>query len=522
MTHEYLTVPDGAISAQTSPYILAGVSPAVRDLNWPDLDRRIARLAIPALGAILAEPLYNLVDTAIVGHLGRSPLDTLAIAASALSIVAWLAIFLSTATTTEVARSAARGKHGAAGRAVGAAYSVAAGWGVVTSVAITLIAPLLVLLLGGHAGIGSAAVEYIRISSLGLPFLYLSYAGNGHLIGLEDTRTPLVIAVGANVVNVVLEVTFVFGLHLGLAGSAWGTVAAQVLAAAAYGVASRRSPYPPLRPARGDVLAVLRDGHRLSVRTIALGVVPLAATAVAARLGPIPLAGQQVAYRLWGMLSLATDALAVPAQVYVSGALSRGDRAAARRVARRTLVLGIAFGCGLGLVTAALALFAPAAFTSDPAVQHAAVTGLLWSAATQPLAALAFVYDGVILGLGDYTAMRRAMLLSILAFAPLAGLVLRFHWIGLPGVWTALGCWLACRAVLLWRRWADADAGAAGSRVSGSRLSGSRLPVPAVGGQPALDGQGQPGQGDDDPQDGDREVPCQSLPGKAADEEAGG
>jgi Na+-driven multidrug efflux pump len=118
-------------------------------------------------------------------------------------------------------------------------------------------------------------------------------------------------------------------------------------------------------------------------------------------------------------------------------------------------VLGLAFGCGLGLVTAALALFAPAVFTTDPTVRHAAVVGLLWSAPTQPLAALAFVYDGVILGLGDYTAMRRAMLLAILAFAPLAALVLRFHWLGLPGVWTALGCWLAARTVLLWRRWAS-------------------------------------------------------------------
>ncbi len=106
-------------------------------------------------------------------------------------------------------------------------------------------------------------------------------------------------------------------------------------------------------------------------------------------------------------------------------------------------------------MTAALALFAPAVFTADPTVRHAAVAGLLWSAPTQPLAALAFVYDGVILGLGDYTAMRRAMLLAILAFAPLAGLVLRFHWLGLPGVWTALGCWLAARTVLLWRRWAS-------------------------------------------------------------------
>ena len=106
-------------------------------------------------------------------------------------------------------------------------------------------------------------------------------------------------------------------------------------------------------------------------------------------------------------------------------------------------------------MTAALALFAPAVFTTDPAVRHAAVVALLCSALTQPLAALAFVYDGVILGLGDYTAMRRAMILAILAFAPLAGLVLRFHWLGLPGVWTALGCWLAARTVLLWRRWAS-------------------------------------------------------------------
>jgi putative MATE family efflux protein len=436
-------------------FILAGVSRAALDVNWRDLDRRIARLAVPALGAILAEPLYNLADTAIVGHLGRAPLDALAIATSALSVVSWLAIFLSTATTTQVSRSAARGRHDAAGRAVGAAYSVAAGWGAVTAAAVVVIAPVVAGLLGGHAGTGSAATGYIRISALGLPFLYLSYAGNGHLIGLENTKTPLLIAGGANIVNVALEIAFVFGLHAGLAGSAWGTVTAQVLAAAAYGYASRRSPCPPARPARGDVTAVLGDGHRLSVRTIALGVVPLGATAVAARLGPVPLAGQQIAYRLWGMLSLATDALAVPAQVFVSAELGRGDRAAAERAARRTLAAGLAFGCLLGVVTAALALFAPAVFTTDPAVRHAAVTGLLWSALTQPPAALAFVYDGVILGLGDYAAMRRAMLLAILAFAPLAGGVLRFHWLGLPGVWAALGCWLTARTVLLWRRWAS-------------------------------------------------------------------
>jgi putative MATE family efflux protein len=422
-----------------------------------DLDRRIARLAIPALGSIAAEPLYNLADTAIVGHLGRSPLDALAIAASVLSVVAWLAIFLSTATTTEVARNTAQGAHRAAAQAGGAAYGVAAVWGVATAGVLVAVAPYAVWLLGGRGGIGGigpAATEYVRISAIGLPFLYLSFAGNGHLTGQQDTRTPLVIAVGANVVNVGLEALLVFGLHAGLAGSAWGTVVAQVVAAAAYARASRRSALSPPRPGRADVTALLRDGHRLSVRTIALGVVPLAVTAVAARLGPVPLAGQQIAYRIWYLLSLSVDAFAVPAQVYVSAALGTGDREAARLAARRTLVLGLAAGVALGVVTAALAFAAPQAFTADPAVRHDAVIALLCAALTQPLAALAFVYDGIILGLGDYTAMRRAMVIAIFAFAPLALLVLRFHWLGLPCLWGALGCWMAARTVLLGRRWA--------------------------------------------------------------------
>jgi Na+-driven multidrug efflux pump len=119
-------------------------------------------------------------------------------------------------------------------------------------------------------------------------------------------------------------------------------------------------------------------------------------------------------------------------------------------------VLGLAAGVALTVITAALAFGAPRAFTSDPAVRQDAVIALLCAALTQPLAALAYVYDGIILGLGGYTAMRRAMIWAIFAFAPLAVLVLRFHWLGLPGVWAALGCWLAARSVLLARRWAQA------------------------------------------------------------------
>jgi putative MATE family efflux protein len=420
------------------------------------LDRRIAALAIPALGSIAAEPLYNLADTAIVGHLGRTPLDSLAIATSALSVVAWLAIFLSTATTSTVARlAAAAGGNAEAGRAVGAAYLVAAVWGVVTSAILIVVASPVAQVLGAHGAVLAGATTYLRVAAVGLPFLYLSFVGNGHMTGLANARTPLRIAVSANVLNVAAEVILVFGLHTGLTGSAWGTVAAQVAAAAAYARASARQPKaPPRRPGRAEIKRVLTDGHQLSVRTIALGVVPLAATAIVARLGPVDLGGQQVAYRLWYMLSLSLDALAVPAQVYVSAAIGAGDPDSARRVGRRTLLIGLWAGTGLGLLTALLALGAPSLFTPDPAIRHAAVVGLLASALTQPLAALAYVLDGLILGIADYVAMRRAMLLAIGGFAPLAALTLRFHWLGLPGVWAALGLWLAARSVILGRRWA--------------------------------------------------------------------
>ncbi len=430
---------------------------ATRARTQRELDRRIARLAIPALGSIAAEPLYNLADTAIVGHLGREQLDSLAIATSALAIAAWLAVFLSTATTTSVARRIARRDKDGAGRAVGAAYLVAAGWGAVTVVVIVVVAPWVAELLGAHQQVLTGATGYLRVAAIGLPFLYLSFAGNGHMVGLADTRTPLVIAVAANLLNVGLELWLVFGAHLGLLGSALGTVMAQGAAAAWYAAASwRKASFRPGKPARRDVRELLTDGHRLSVRTVALGVVPLAATAVVARLGPVTLGGQQIAYRLWYLLSLSLDAFAVPAQVFVSAALGADDHEAARLAGRRTLWLGLAAGVVLGLITAALALGAPALFTDDPAVRDVAVTGLLASACTQPLAALAFVLDGLVLGLGDYVAMRRAMIGAILAFAPVAALVLRFHWLGLPGVWAALGLWLGARAALLGRRWAAA------------------------------------------------------------------
>jgi Na+-driven multidrug efflux pump len=205
-----------------------------------DLDRRVAALALPALGSIAAESAYSLADTAIVGHLGRVPLGSLAIATTALSMTAWVAIFLTTATTSAVAGLAAERATGRAARSAGAAYLVAAIGGAAVAILMVVAAPWIAVLLGARGLVLAGSVGYLRASAAGLPFLYLSYAGNGHLIGLADTRTPLRIAVTANALNVALEVLLVYGVHLGLLGSAWGTVTAQIAAASLYAAASWR------------------------------------------------------------------------------------------------------------------------------------------------------------------------------------------------------------------------------------------------------------------------------------------
>lgn len=418
-------------------------------------DRRIIALAVPALGALIVEPLYNLTDSGIVGHLGKVPLGGLAIATAALNVVGWIAAFLEMATVSVVSFRRAGGEIGGAGAAVGAAYGLSLVVGVITAGLIELLAPVLVAVLGGggHPGVTHDAVEYLRIAAVGMPALFAALAGNGHLTGLADTRRPLAVAVASNVLNVIAEIALVYGAHLGLAGSAWGTVGAQVVSAVLFVTFSGRAPIRPRRPRPVDVTELLRDALPLTVRTAALGSALLATTAIAARLGTTVLGGHQIAIQIWGMLSLTLDALAVPAQVFVSEALGRSEWTAARDIGRRTLRMGVLAGTLLGALTAALAGIVPSVFSPNPSVDHQATLALLVCGLQQPLAAGAFVLDGLVLGASEYGAMRRSMLLALVAFAPLAGLTLAVPSIGILGIWFSMLCWLIARCVLLGRRW---------------------------------------------------------------------
>lgn len=423
------------------------------------LDRRIVGLALPALGALAVEPVYGLVDTAIVGRLGRGELGGLAVALTALNLGVYGAGFLAMVTSQRVAFRTGGGDPEGAARTVVAAYWLALGIGVVLAAVALLAARPLAAALGAEGLVLDRASTYLRWAAPGLPFQLCVLAGNGHRRGLADARTSLRILVVANVVNVVLELVFVYGLDLGVAGSALGTTIAQVLSGTWFLVGSARIVRRAgvrWRPPAEDMGDLVRGGSVVVVRTFALLAALTASTAVAARLGEGELGGHQVGVQVFFLLALCLDALAVPAATFVADALGRADLAGARLVAGRCVRLSLRASAVTGIATVAAAPFAPRLFSDDPDVRRAATVAVLLCGLFQPVAAAAFALDGVLLGVGDFRALRRAMLLALVPFSVPALFTLWARWPGIAGVWLALGCWLAARAALLSRRWRHA------------------------------------------------------------------
>lgn len=413
-------------------------------------DRRIVSLAVPALGALAVEPLYRLVDTAIIGRVGTDQLAGLAVAVSVLGLVVGGSNFLAYGTTEQVAR------HLGAGRTVAAAQvGVQAMWisvivGAAAVPALTLAARPLAILLGADGAVLDHAVVYLRISALGLPSVLIALAAQGVLRGAADYRTPLNILVVSNIVNLVLELVLVLGFDLGVAGAAWSTVVAQTGAGAAFVVAIRPqlAPAASWRPNWARMRPLASAGSHLLLRVGSMLAVFTGSTAVAARIDDATLAAHQVCVSMFFFLALTLDAVAVPAQTLVAEELGRGDRGAARFLAGRVVVISVVVGVAIGALLAAGAPLLARAFTGDPAVVSRATVGLVMLAVLMLPGAVAFAYDGVFIGAGDYRFLGRAAFGYLLAVIPLAGLVLALPELGIVGVWGALTVWMILRAAV--------------------------------------------------------------------------
>ncbi|MFD7439874.1 MATE family efflux transporter [Streptomyces sp. NPDC059909] len=417
-------------------------------------DREIIALAVPAFGALVAEPLFVMVDSAIVGHLGTSQLAGLGVAAALLTTAVSVFIFLAYATTAAVARRVGAGELGGAIRQGMDGIWLALVLGIAV-IAFTLpTAPWVVEIFGASDTAAPYATTYLRISSLGIPAMLVVMAATGVLRGLQDTRTPLYVAVGGFAANAALNAGLVYGAGLGIAGSAWGTVIAQCGMAAAYLVVvvrGARRHGASLRPDASGIRASAQAGVPLLVRTLSLRAVLLIATAVAARLGDTEIAAHQIILSLWSLMAFALDAIAIAGQAIIGRYLGADDPQGAREACRRMVQWGIVSGAVLGaLIVLARPLFIPL-FTGDQAVQDTLLPALLVVALSQPIAGVVFVLDGVLMGAGDGPYLAGAMLVTLAAFAPVALLVPAFGG-GLTALWWAMALMMTVRMLTLWLR----------------------------------------------------------------------
>jgi putative MATE family efflux protein len=418
-------------------------------------DREILRLAIPAFGALAAEPLYVLADTAIVGHLGTRPLGGLGVAGAVLSVAFGIFNFLAYGTTATVARRLGAGdRKGAAEHGVAGVWLALGLGAALTGLGLLLSGPV-ISAMGASARVAPYARTYLRISLLGAPFVLVALAGTGYLRGLQDTRTPLVIALAANALNLALEGFLVYGIHLGIAGSAWGTVIAQVGAALAYLTIVRRNVRASNASARPD-RAQLREagavGAYLTVRTGSLLLAFTAATSIASRIGDAQVAAHQIAFQLWLLLALCLDAIAIAGQAIVGRALGAGDAALTRASSRRMLEWGLMVGVVLGLLVLALDPLLALVFTRDPAVRNELRPVLVAVALMQPVGGIVFVLDGILIGAGDVRYLALAMAVATLCFVPCAAAVLATG-SGLIALWGALSVFMLARLYTMGRRY---------------------------------------------------------------------
>ena len=418
--------------------------------------REILRLAVPAFGALVAEPLFLLADSAIVGHLGVAQLAGVGLASAVLHTVVGLMVFLAYSTTPAVARAIGDGQLGKALAAGRDGVWLALMLGTLLAGAGFVMTEPLVGLLGAQGQVQAFAVDYLRWSMPGLVAMLLIFAGTGVLRGLQDTRTPLVVATAGFTLNIVLNLWLVYGLGWSVTGSAVGTSLAQWAMAAVYLMMVQRiarrhgvSLLPSWRGVRG----MARVGSWLMLRTLSLRAAILATVLVVTAQGTVNLAAHQLAMTIFSFLAFALDALAIAAQALIGKELGASNPARARLLTATMTRWGAGFGVVTGVLLALAAPWVGALFTSDPEVQTVLAIALWVMAAGQPIAGYVFVLDGVLIGAGDARYLALAGLANLGVYAPLLAAVAVAGLAGSAGLawlWAAFALgYMAARAVTL-------------------------------------------------------------------------
>ncbi len=428
----------------------------LRAFGNPKYDRAIWALALPALGSLAADPLVSLVDTAFVGRLGTTELGALGVNTAIFSLSFFIFNFLAYGTTPMIARSLGKNDKAQAGRIIMQAFTLATLLGLAALLMLELFAQPILALMGASADLQGSALSYLRIRALAAPAVLFITAGNGVFRGYQNTRTPFVISLVLNLINVVFDLLLIFGLGWGLAGAALATALAQWVGALwfLWLIFFKRRDYFALQiklPKLAELRPFLKIGWELFLRTLSLSLAFTFATSVATRLGVTQVAAHQVASQIWLLLALTIDALAIAAQALVAKYAGEGNRLEAKAVGDRLLFLGLIAGICFSIIFFIFQGLLPHFFTNEPEIIALVLKIFPFVILTQPLNALVFVWDGVFIGAEDFGFLAFAMITASVLSVIVLSLVVPMSW-GLMGVWWGISTLMLARVTGLgWR-----------------------------------------------------------------------
>ena len=410
-----------------------------------NISQQILNLAVPALISLAIDPLMTIADTAFVGRYSQPndpyPLAGLGSAAALLVFSFYVFNFLATATAPLVAnRRAAKDEVGAQ-LVGGQALSLALVLGIsLMGVLLTYREPLLHIMgtsvTGPQADI--YANQFLTVRALAAPAVLLCSASNGVMRGYLDTKTPTLILLGSNAVNLLLDVILVAHLGMGPRGAGIATTVAEWIAALCFlGVLSGKLPsaddgkrsnlsvMPVLElPKWNDIRPLVVASLTVFLRSIVLQVAMSSAAAMAARSttdgmltssASSSVAAHQVALQLWLLCSFLCDALATASQALVADGIGRKDAEAVREVSQTVFNWGLALGLTLSTILwiGTASGFLIDFFTSDEGTRMELGKLLTIVILAQPLNSFVFAADGVLQGAEEFSYQAKAMALSV-------------------------------------------------------------------------------------------------------------
>jgi putative MATE family efflux protein len=408
--HDQPPPPQAAHAAAAAAALQQPATPATSStLLRSPYDRELFALALPALLTMLLDPLMNVVDAAMVGHLGTQQLGAVSLGSLCVSFASFLFSFLLFLTTPRVAAANVRGDTQGVQRQAVTGLWLAGALGVLTAASLYFFAPAIVALLRPpEQAVAAFAVDFIRVRAPGVACALLSFVAAGTFRGLKDTRTPLVAAAVATSANLALNVVLIYGCGLGVVGSGLATTAAQATSCALLlGLLRKKGALPgavevlSTPPSFADVWPLLKQGAVLSGRIVITFGVIMTGSALCVRQGAASQAAFEVIRQLWLLTIQLFECLNVATQSMCASLLGAGDRAGAKAVLTRSLVLSSAVAAGAGLLVWTLQAPLLRVFTTDAAVLAAASAVLPLLCLFFPVDAVGSVMDGGFIAAGQ-------------------------------------------------------------------------------------------------------------------------